>query len=81
MKDVTATFAVLLAIASILLLACPDLLKKINKGSKRWFSMRRALRPLELFRDIDENILKMSRPLGVIALILTVLFIYLTVKI
>lgn len=79
-KDFTAILAGLLAVASILLLACPGVLRKCNKGSKQWFSMRKFMRPFDLFRDIDENILKMSRPLGVIALILTIVFIYLTVK-
>ena len=54
----------------LLLLACPkESLKRLNDFFNTWFSLRKLLKPLETLRNVDTQIYKRTKILGVLILI------------
>lgn len=79
-KNVVGLLALISVATALLLLIWPDRFKRINNYLKKWFSTRRLIKPLEMQKDIDEQIFKMRNLIGTLLLVLAVFFVYMYIK-
>lgn len=76
-KNNMVLLAVTYIIIALFFFIWPQILKRINILSKIWISTRKLTKPLDMMRDVDEQIFKISRVIGALSLILALIFIYL----
>ncbi|MDD5484012.1 MAG: hypothetical protein PHP98_10275 [Kiritimatiellae bacterium] len=80
LKIIAQCLAILCLILAVLLLVCPGVFSRINRVSKIWFPTERLEKELNRTRDIDAQLLKIRRILGVIALALAFVFLLISLK-
>ena len=73
----TGLMAVFSLAVALLFLVCPNYLRNLNAGSKKWISTRKLTKALDIERDVDDKILSLSKPIGTIALVVAIILIYL----
>lgn len=79
-RDYTGLMALFSFVAALLFLVCPNLLRRLSKGGDKWLSTRKATRSLEIPRNIDERILKLNKPIGIVILVVGIALVYLYMK-
>ena len=75
----TGLMAVFSLAVALLFLVCPNYLRNLNAGSKKWISTRKLTKVFDIERDVDDKIFNLSKPIGTIALVAAIVLIYMYV--
>ncbi len=75
LKNIIAVLVVINLLTALFILFCPKVLRRLNDFLNIRVSTRRLLRPLEIVRNIDVQIYKRHKILGISFLIFTSLLI------
>ncbi len=75
-KQIIGVYGVFLFLAGFSFLAFPSRLKQTSKHLNKWYSVRRALKPWELLRPVDDKIHAKHKMLGVISVLVGLRLIY-----
>jgi len=76
-KNYLGLFSAIYLIIALSFIIWPGLLKRMNEHAKKWYSLRKITKSLDIMRDVDEQIFKVSKTIGIISLLLALTFIYL----
>ena len=79
-KNVLGISIIIFLLVALFFLLWSDLLRRLNESLKKWISTRKLTEPLEIMRDIDEQIFKMRKIIGSLSLILAAFYVYFYIK-
>ncbi|GAF85485.1 unnamed protein product [marine sediment metagenome] len=73
-KDVIGLLGIVFFLMSLFLLFMPVQVRQFNDFSKKWISVRRVLRCMEITKNVDDKFFSKIKLIGSVSLVLTVVY-------